>query len=778
MQIDVSYDSSVSNAPAGFVAAVNYVVNTFDGLFTNNVTINIDVGYGEINGQALAAGALGESYAPQYLTESYLSVKNALQALGAPGASALPSTSPLSGSVSLSQAEAQALKLTAAISTSYVGFSNSLPFSYTANATPASNQYYFIGVVEHEITEDMGRVSLLDQQPSQYSPIDLFRFTSPGVHDLSTGGAGSTAYFSIDNGATNLGSWNNNPGNGDLADWYPSGPAAGGHDAFNDFSSPGVIDTLSSSDITLMQALGWTIQAAPTSTLIQTDGATSLIQQAGVYYMAVAGSGVELKYGGAPVTVGEFGNIAPIGAIQTATGYDIAWKIPGTNQLTFWAIDSNGNYTSNITGLVSGNSLASESLETTFGQDLNGDGTIGVTASLIQQVGSTSLLQIANSYFMYVGGNGPELMYGGAPVTVGEFGNIAPIGALQTATGYEVVWQIPGTNEFTLWSTDSNGNYTSNLTGLVTGNDFAIESLETAFGKDLNGDGTIGVTSSLIQQDISTDLLKIANVYYMYVAGSGPELKYGGAPVTVGEFGSIVPIGAVQTATGYDIAWKIPGTNEFTFWTTDSNGNYTSNITGLVTGSDATLISLETVFQQNFNVNGAIGSASSEDTAANAFQASAHPAATSSARQLPGVTSESVDTSGDSATTGSGPRTVGWHFRTDDHSVAHETITADNQNVAGHTETQTLSSTIGVRGSDSFAFHPVSANAKGAATIDPNGSPSLAGISHWATFPNETPVGQSEYLSHLATDGHDGAYDSTSMANIHLNHLHAGNFFA
>jgi serralysin len=88
----------------------------------------------------------------------------------------------------------------------------------------------------------------------------------------------------------------------------------------------------------------------------------------------------------------------------------------------------------------------------------------------------------------------------------------------------------------------------------------------------------------------------------------GPELKYGGVAVTVGEFGSIVPIGAVQTASGYDIAWQIPGTNEFTFWTTDGNGNYTSNITGgLVLGTDPTLASLETVFHQDFNGNGVIG---------------------------------------------------------------------------------------------------------------------------------------------------------------------------
>jgi hypothetical protein len=257
LQINVTFDQDENSLPAGFVAAIDFVVNYYDSLFTNNVTINIHVGYGEVAGQTLGSNALGESYAPLYVPASYSSVRNALLAEGAPGASSLLASSPLPGSLYMPQAEAQALGLTASVSTSYVGFSSTAPFSYTPNATPASYQYYFIGVVEHEISEDMGRVSLLDQQPSFYSPMDVFRYSSPGVHDLSTGGSGSTAYFSTDNGVTNLGTWNNSTANGDLGDWYPSGPAAGGHDAFNDASSPGVINVVSPGDITLMNALGW-----------------------------------------------------------------------------------------------------------------------------------------------------------------------------------------------------------------------------------------------------------------------------------------------------------------------------------------------------------------------------------------------------------------------------------------------------------------------------------------------------------------------------------------
>ena len=84
------------------------------------------------------------------------------------------------------------------------------------------------------------------------------------------------------------GTWNNQTSNGDLADWYPEGPAPGGNDAFNDYSNPGVINTVSSNDITLMEALGWTTQVngivvtANTSEALQGGPAITLLATAPV----------------------------------------------------------------------------------------------------------------------------------------------------------------------------------------------------------------------------------------------------------------------------------------------------------------------------------------------------------------------------------------------------------------------------------------------------------------------------------------------------------------
>ena len=194
---------------------------------------------------------------------------------------------------------------------------------------------------------------------------------------------------------------------------------------------------------------------------------------------------------------GELGNWTVIGAVQTQSGYDVAGRNTSTGQYTAWTTDSNGNYTGSLTGgAVSGTGSPLESLEPVFRQGLNRDGVIGLTTNkVIQQAGSTSLTQVANHYYLYGSSrSGPALKYKGASVTAGEFGSWTPIGAMQTASGYDVAWKNTGTGQYTVWSTDSNGNHKGNLTGgAVSGTSHALESLEPVFHQDLNRDGVIGL---------------------------------------------------------------------------------------------------------------------------------------------------------------------------------------------------------------------------------------------------------------------------------------------
>ena len=98
------------------------------------------------------------------------------------------------------------------------------------------------------------------------------------------------------------------------------------------------------------------------------------------------------------MVAGEFGSWTPIGAEQTASGYQVAWKVPGADQYSVWTTDSDGNFIS-TSAVLSGSSSALRSFETSFHQDLNGDGAIGVPGTVIESAGSTSLVAVGTKFF-------------------------------------------------------------------------------------------------------------------------------------------------------------------------------------------------------------------------------------------------------------------------------------------------------------------------------------------------------------------------------------------
>ena len=245
--------------------------------------------------------------------------------------------------------------------------------------------------------------------------------------------------------------------------------------------------------------LSTTVIQTDSTTLQHTNGVTttSLVQLADQYALEnSSGAGPHLMLNGAPVTVGEIPGWAPIGAVATSTGYQVAWKQTGGNEFVIWSVDANGKYISNG-GALSGTSYALEFTEYAFGQDLNGDGVTGLTSTVIRTntgpFGSTSLVQLADQYALEnSSGAGPHLMLNGAPVTAGEIPGWAPIGAVATSTGYQVAWKETGASQFVIWNVAANGNYISNG-GALSGTSVALEQAETTFGQDLNGDGVTGL---------------------------------------------------------------------------------------------------------------------------------------------------------------------------------------------------------------------------------------------------------------------------------------------
>jgi Tryptophan-rich Synechocystis species C-terminal domain len=51
---------------------------------------------------------------------------------------------------------------------------------------------------------------------------------------------------------------------------------------------------------------------------------------------------------------------------------------------------------------------------------------------------------------------------------------------------------VESSGPYTVWTTDNNGNFINN-NGVVWGTSASLESYEPVFGRDLNGDGVIGI---------------------------------------------------------------------------------------------------------------------------------------------------------------------------------------------------------------------------------------------------------------------------------------------
>lgn len=286
---------------------------------------------------------------------------------------------------------------------------------------------------------------------------------------------------------------------------------------------------------------------------------------------------------------------------------------------------SNGTWSINTGALAAGpHKLSATATDAAGNQSASSNVLAAVVGITVEAIGTTSFTKVGTNFYMSNADAAVLLKYGGVAVTAGQFGTWAPVAAEATSSGYDVAWKDSVSGNYSVWATDSNGNFASKILNNVSATSSSFESIETAFHQDLNGDGVIGVppvtsttssmtsTATSIEASGATSLDKFGNTYLLdSIGGSqGPSLKYAGAAVVAGQFGTWSPIGAEARSGGYDVAWKDSVTGQYSVWSTDSNGNFTSKILNSVSGADASLKSIEAVFYQDLNGDGVINTPS------------------------------------------------------------------------------------------------------------------------------------------------------------------------
>ena len=310
MIIYTAFDSSTSNAPPGFFTAVNAAVEYWEREIVNPISVTIEFGWGQIAGTALDADALGESGA-NGVNLTYAQVKQALTSHATSpdqvtAAHSLPATDPTGGGTFfVADGELMALGLATDGSSvqGAVGMASNSPFTYDPFNRAVSGDYDAIGVMEHEITEVLGRIAgsgVVQDGVAQYDPLDLFRYVSAGQLALTP----EAASFSINGGQTLLLPFND-PSFSDPGDWAPS--VVG--DSFGE-GFQGLEQAVSPTDLEVMNVLGFNLAPDPTARNdFNADGKSSfLIENAAgavvvgedvngsTRYTEVSGLGSEWKF--------------------------------------------------------------------------------------------------------------------------------------------------------------------------------------------------------------------------------------------------------------------------------------------------------------------------------------------------------------------------------------------------------------------------------------------------------------------------------------------------
>jgi hypothetical protein len=290
LTINTTFDSTVTSLAnsAQWMSAWNYAARQIQSLYSDAITINMTLVAGGTGSSTLGMSnpqlePIGsfDTVSSGYAAMRSILLADSKTANDATAYANLPVADPTGGRLfGVTYANAKALGIRPSNDLAMdgsVAMSTTVAWTFDPNNRSVRNAYDFIGVVQHEITEVMGRIGFLGQGQQQFgfpfdSPIDLFGYSSPGNLNQNTHQQG--VYFSIDGGVTSLRIYNNGSNGGDDKDWASGQNPA--FDSFNAFTGSGNTSPLSLVDEESMDVIGYDLVPEPSAVSLAGFGFVAL----------------------------------------------------------------------------------------------------------------------------------------------------------------------------------------------------------------------------------------------------------------------------------------------------------------------------------------------------------------------------------------------------------------------------------------------------------------------------------------------------------------------
>jgi hypothetical protein len=272
-EVEAAINAAISYYDSNWRSSVP-VGTVINGSIINTVSVSIEFDYGLVGTVAMSGGlAAASSYGLIDIGNGHYPAL--VSAVGGVLPN-LPASDPTGGAGIFLETNAQAQMLglstpgtAAAGDVGLNSIANGVTLDYNLTNQSIAGEIGAVGAVEHEIAEIFGRAADLTAiAANTYTIFDLYRFKATNTRALT---AGASDYFSLNNGTTALGYFNNQGANGgDAGDWASSGTHNVPADAFDAFLTTGTAGTISALDKTVLANIGFQQACFVAGTLIET----------------------------------------------------------------------------------------------------------------------------------------------------------------------------------------------------------------------------------------------------------------------------------------------------------------------------------------------------------------------------------------------------------------------------------------------------------------------------------------------------------------------------